>query len=153
LSGWLSDRYGSVVFSSTGLAINAAGLWWLSGLKADASSADVTLRLVLMGLGNGLFQSPNNSAIMGSVPRARLGVASGFIALVRNLGMVTGLAVAGAVFEARRVAYHAQGLARPAAFLGAFRDAYWLAVGVLLIGVVASLVRGHQTPEARSDPA
>jgi EmrB/QacA subfamily drug resistance transporter len=153
VSGWLSDRFGSVGLSSTGLTINAVGLWWLSRLGQEASSADVTLRLVLMGFGNGLFQSPNNSAIMGSVPRARLGVASSFIALVRNLGMVTGMAVAGAMFDGRKSAYQAQGLAKSVAFLGAFRDAYWLAVAVLLVGVVASLVRGPHEPEGASGSA
>jgi len=151
VSGWLSDRFGSVVFSSTGLALNALGMGWLSSLGEAASSVDVTLRLVLMGVGNGLFQSPNNSSIMGSVPRARLGVASGFIALMRNLGMVTGLAVAGAMFDGRQAAYQAQGLIGSAVFLGAFRDTYWLAVAVLVVGTVASLVRGPQTPEARPE--
>lgn len=152
-SGWLSDRLGSRGLSSTGLFINAAGLWWLSRLDGSASPADVVLRLVLVGIGNGLFQSPNNSAIMGSVPRARLGVASSFIALVRNLGMVTGLSLAGAVFEARQAAYQAQGLAGPRGFLRSFGETYWIATGILLLAMVASLVGGSQgkPPVAKSE--
>jgi EmrB/QacA subfamily drug resistance transporter len=144
LSGWLSDRYGSVGLSSTGLFINALGFLGLSRLNGDASQMDIILRLILVGVGNGLFQSPNNSAIMGSVPRPRLGVAGSFIALVRNLGMVTGLAVAGAVFEARQAVYQAHHLTHSLGFLNALRDTYWLAVGLLLIAMVASLVRGPQ---------
>jgi EmrB/QacA subfamily drug resistance transporter len=144
VSGWLSDRFGSVGLSSTGLFINAVGFLWLSRLDGTVSPADVTWRLILVGVGNGLFQSPNNSAIMGAVPRPRLGVASGFIALVRNLGMVTGLAIAGAVFESRQAALQGQGLAGPLAFLGAFRTTYWMAAAILLVAMGVSLVRGPQ---------
>lgn len=144
LSGWLSDRLGSVGLSSGGLFLNAVGFLWLSRLDGTVSPAEVTWRLILVGVGNGLFQSPNNSAVMGAVPRPRLGVASGFIALVRNLGMVTGLAIAGAVFEARQAALQGQGLAGPLAFLGAFRSTYGMATAVLLVAMGVSLVRGPQ---------
>ena len=50
----------------------------------------VILALISMGLGMGLFQSPNNNVIMGVVPHNKLGVASAFLATVRNLGQVTG---------------------------------------------------------------
>jgi hypothetical protein len=45
----------------------------------------------------GMFQSPNNSAVMGSVPPWHLGIASGILAAMRNVGMVLGIAIAGAV--------------------------------------------------------
>lgn len=53
---------------------------------------------MLIGLGNGAFQTPNNSSIMGSVPEDRRGIASGMLATMRNIGMVLGTAIAGAVF-------------------------------------------------------
>ena len=53
--------------------------------------------LAVFGVGSGMFQSPNNSAVMGSVPRTHLGVASGVLAATRNVGMALGIAIAGAV--------------------------------------------------------
>jgi len=51
-----------------------------------------------------LFQSPNNSAVMGSVPRERLGLAAGFLALTRNLGQLVGIAAVGALWADRTLA-------------------------------------------------
>jgi len=56
------------------------------------------LRFLPVGLGVGIFQSPNNSAIMGAAPRDRLGIASGMLAVTRTLGQTTGIAVLGALW-------------------------------------------------------
>jgi hypothetical protein len=53
----------------------------------------------------GTFQSPNNSAVMGAVPRRRLGIASGLLAITRTLGQTTGIAVLGAIWASRVFAY------------------------------------------------
>jgi len=63
----------------------------------SVGSIDVAWRLALFGFGTGIFQSPNTSAVMGSTPRPHLGVASGILATMRNVGMVLGIAVGGAV--------------------------------------------------------
>jgi len=70
------------------------------------------LHLLPVGIGAGLFQSPNNSAIMGSAPRERLGVVSGLLSLSRTFGMVTGLPLMGAIFASR--VYAVSDLARGA---------------------------------------
>ena len=57
-------------------------------------------RLALFGVGTGLFQSPNHSAVMGNAPRSHLGVASGILGTMRNVGMVFGVAAGGAVLFA-----------------------------------------------------
>ena len=90
--------------------------------------------LALFGLGTGLFQSPNNSAVMGSTPKKYLGVGSAVLATVRNVGMVLGIAVGGAVLAWRMPVYG--GLTE-----AAFHDAY--IVGAILTGIAAvtSLVR------------
>jgi MFS family permease len=145
-SGWLSDRIGSIVLSSTGLTVSAAAFLWLSGLDANSAAREVMLRLILLGIGSGLFQSPNNSAAMGAVPRHRLGIASGLLVMMRNMGMVTGMAVASAVFSGRMAMYsaHLAGHPGPAAFLAALGDTYRVAAGISAVGVVTSLVRGQQ---------
>ncbi len=97
LSGAMSDRFGTRIFAVAGMCIAAAGLYLMSGLTASDNVWDVVWRLIVIGIGMGMFQSPNNSEIMGSVPPWHLGIASGIIAAMRNVGMVLGIAVAGAV--------------------------------------------------------
>jgi hypothetical protein len=64
------------------------------------------LRLAPIGVGMGVFQSPNNSAIMGAVPKRALGVASSLLAETRTLGSVVGVAVLGAIWATRAVYYN-----------------------------------------------
>ena len=97
LSGALSDRFGTRVFAVCGMAISALGLYLLSGLTTSSGAWDVIWRLCVAGVGMGIFQSPNNSAIMGSVPPWHRGIAGGILAAMRTVGMVLGIAIAGAV--------------------------------------------------------
>lgn len=97
LSGTLSDRIGTKSLATVGAATCAVALVAMALLPATASPADVGWRLALFGLGTGIFQSPNNSAIMGSVPRPYLGIASGILGTARNAGMALGIATAGLV--------------------------------------------------------
>jgi MFS family permease len=99
-SGYLSDRIGTSGLACLGAAISALSLFLMSQLSASPSSVDVAWRLALFGLGTGIFQSPNNSAVMGSVPRPHLGMGSGILATMRNVGMVLGIATGGAVLYA-----------------------------------------------------
>lgn len=157
LSGWLSDRFGSRVLSSAGLAIAALGLWLLTGLNADSSIFDLIWRLIVTGIGQGLFQSPNNSAVMGSVPRERRGIGSGFLSSVRVIGQSLSVAVAGAVFatygasQAGGILIHANGHLSPqrlaalqTMFLNGFHGALIVSMAIASIGVVTSLVRGSE---------
>lgn len=100
LSGTLSDRFGSRVFAVCGMCITALGLFLFSQLEESADVFDVVWRLVLTSAGIGMFQSPNNSTIGGSVPPQYLGITGSVISAMRNLGMVCGIAVAGAVLYA-----------------------------------------------------
>ena len=97
LSGTLSDRFGTRVFAVCGMCLVVLGLFSFSELKETTSTINIVWRLVVTGLGMSMFQSPNNSAIMGSVPPQYLGITGGVTAAVRNLGMVCGVAVAGTV--------------------------------------------------------
>ncbi|NLC56310.1 MAG: MFS transporter [Armatimonadetes bacterium] len=146
VSGWLSDRIGSRVLASAGMASIALGLVLLSHLGTQATPLAIMGRLFLVGLGNGLFASPNSSAIMGAVPPQRLGVASGMISTVRTTGMVLGVAIAGAVIAVRRAALVAAGLAPETAFGSALAGALLVTAAIAAAGIVPSLVRG---PEER----
>ncbi len=97
LSGALSDRVGTRALAFCGMGIAALSLFLMSRLETSSSSLDVAWRLALFGVGSGMFQSPNNSTVMGNAPKTHLGIASGILAAMRNVGMVLGIAVAGAV--------------------------------------------------------
>jgi EmrB/QacA subfamily drug resistance transporter len=97
LSGALSDRIGTRGLAVCGMFICALGMYLLSRLQQSSQAFDVIWRLAVAGLGSGIFQSPNNSAIMGSVPPRYLGISSGVLAAMRNVGMVLGIAIAGVV--------------------------------------------------------
>lgn len=98
-AGTLSDRFGTRSISIIGLFIIAGGCLSVSTLNSDVTVLGYILRVAPLGLGMGVFQSPNNSAIMGEVPPERLGIASGLMALSRNLGTTTGIPLAGAIFS------------------------------------------------------
>jgi EmrB/QacA subfamily drug resistance transporter len=104
LSGMLSDRFGTRDISMIGLLIIAGGCLSISTLTSDVGVLGYLLRVGLLGIGLGVFQSPNNSAIMGAAPPERLGVASGLMALTRNLGQTTGMPIMGAIFTATLLA-------------------------------------------------
>lgn len=98
ISGSLSDRFGSRIISLVGLVLMVCGCLLLSTLDAQLTQLGYILRVAPFGLGLGMFQSPNNSAIMGGVTRERLGIASGLLSLTRTLGQTTGLPLLGALF-------------------------------------------------------
>jgi len=104
-SGSLSDRFGPGLIASIGLLILLVGYLAVSTLNRETTIGGYILRLIPIGLGTGIFQSPNNSAIMGSVSRERLGVASGLISITRTLGSTAGVALLGALW-AGRIIYH-----------------------------------------------
>jgi len=167
ISGWLSDRLGPRILSSVGLAINGVALLFLSGLGADAQYTQVLAWLLLLGLGQGLFQSPNNSSVMGDVPRNRLGIGGAILSNMRNLGQVVGVAVAasfllsslsgvGGIVGLQTLAVGTAGAPISpevaAAFIEGMRGAYLAAAGFATLGVFASLVRGSGGAEPVSLP-
>jgi len=104
VAGSLSDRVGTRPITVAGLFVLLVGYYAISTLTIQTSSLGFILRFLPIGIGMGIFQSPNNSAIMGSAPRERLGIASGLLSITRALGQTAGIAVLGALW-ASRVAY------------------------------------------------
>jgi EmrB/QacA subfamily drug resistance transporter len=155
LSGVASDRFGPRVLASTGMAIMVLGLLSLTELPADFALPDLIWRLVLLGIGQGMFMSPNSSAVLGSVPRPRVGTASGTLAQMRVNGQALGIALSGAVVATRLpvhlAALNGSGPPTPAvrsvALAGAIHDAFAVAALVCCVGIVTSLIRGSSRPE------
>jgi len=146
VAGALSDRYGSRGISLLGLVVLVGACFAVASLDADTSTLGYIARLLPLGLGAGLFQSPNNSAIMGAAPRERLGVASGLLALSRTMGQVTGIPLIGAIFASRvlSVADLPASVdvtdAPPWAIVEGIQTAFTAGAGVIAVGVVLSAI-------------
>ena len=154
ISGALSDRLGTRPITVIGLAMLLGGFLAVSTLSTETTAVGYVLRFLPIGMGIGIFQSPNNSAVMGSVPRTRLGVASGLLSVTRTLGQSTGIAALGALW-ASRVAFRA-GSALPAgateapaaAQVAGLNDTF--GVAVILIGLALLLALWGLVQERRN---
>ena len=155
LSGLLADRIGARIPATAGLVLQAAALaWFVLRLSPATSYGTIAFGLVLVGLGGGLFWSPNTSAAMNGAPRHRLGIASATLATLRQTGMVTSFALALAVaagslprdammqlFVGTNVALGSQAMQ---AFVVGIRNAFLVSIALCLVAAVFSLVRGKE---------
>jgi EmrB/QacA subfamily drug resistance transporter len=153
ISGALADRIGTRWLAVSGMSLLCAGLVALSSLGATNSKLDIVLRMMLAGIGQALFQSPNNSALLGSAPPNRQGLASGLLATGRVIGQSLSVAFAGAVFAALGGATAGLALmthsasdvaAERSTFLSAFSGAMHLMAAFAAVAAVTSLVRGRE---------
>jgi EmrB/QacA subfamily drug resistance transporter len=140
-SGALSDKIGAAVLTSSGLVINGIALILLANISINTPIYLVLFYMLLMGLSLGFFQSPNNSCIMGSVPKNKLGAANGITQLVKNLGMVIGIAFSVALFTAflgkGTVDYNIR-------FLESTRKVYYIAAVLSFVGAGISAIRNNR---------
>jgi len=100
IAGATSDRFGTRKITVVGLVILLIGYGAMSRLTVQTSALTFALLYLPVGLGMGIFQSPNNSAIMGAASQEKLGVVSGMLALNRTLGQTTGIAIIGTIWAA-----------------------------------------------------
>jgi len=166
VSGYLSERINFATLTTLGLAVMSAGLLGQSLLRPDTPLWRVFLGQAVLGAGVGIFMSPNNNSVLSSAPQNKIGLVGGFLALVRNLGMVTGIAMAMTVFGAAQGRAMALGLVPAECFFAGFRAA--LTAGAFFpawppacrcIGAACSMPRPHmstgwcaRTPEAAAEP-
>lgn len=99
IAGRLADKVRAGLLGGIGLAVFAVGLFLMSRLGTNPSTADIVWRMAVCGAGFGLFQSPNNRTIVSSAPRHRSGAAGGMLATARLLGQTTGAVAVGAAFH------------------------------------------------------
>ena len=158
-SGMLADRIGTRWLAAGGLAVACLGLVLISQLNAQSSVWDIVWPLVVTGAGQAMFQSPNNSALLGAAPRGQQGSASGFLATGRVVGQSLSVALAGAIFAglggaaagqvlATQQYNHALSAAQISAlqqtFAYGFHAAFITCAVIAAIGIFASLVRGNE---------
>ncbi len=142
ISGTLSDRIGTRLPAVFGMLILSAGLFALSRLTAVSSTLSMMVALAIVGLGTGAFISPNNSALMGSAPKTRQGIAAGILATARNFGMVLGVGIAGAIYTTVMMHGATGNPANQGGPIFAAISASFLATAVItLLGVFTSMVR------------
>lgn len=121
IAGRLSGKYGSRLLTVAGPATYCVALLMFTLFDKHAAMWQIVFASGVMGIGNGLFQSPSNNAIMTSVKRNELGLASGILALARNLGNILGVAVTITLFETFRHLFVEHGQVYENAFLNSYR--------------------------------
>ncbi|HEU5374507.1 MAG TPA: MFS transporter [Ktedonobacteraceae bacterium] len=155
-SGALADKIGSRWLVAGGLTLACIGLVLISQLNERSSVGDIIWRLVLTGVGQALFQSPNSSALMGSVERNRQGIAAGFMATCRVMGQSVSVALAGAIFTSLGGAIagaslrHADHMPPQVVatlqntFTTAFHITFLVCACIAALGIFTALVRGKE---------
>jgi EmrB/QacA subfamily drug resistance transporter len=143
ISGALSDRFGTRPITVIGLVAILGGYLAIGTLSETTTALGYILRFLPLGIGMGTFQSPNNSAIMGSVSRERLGVAGGLLTMTRTFGATAGIAVLGALWAARVAARAGEGvsttLASRAAQMAGLRDMVSAIQLIILLALLLSI--------------
>lgn len=145
--GRLSDKYGTRPFLILGFSVLIVTGFALSTLNGDTSLWVIAAIVLVNGLAMGVWGAPNASATMGAVDRSRYGVVSAVINLTRNLGNVTGQAIATAIIAGIMVA---NGFDIPLgeldqnpgagdAYLQGWRWAYYAATGVVALALISSI--------------
>jgi EmrB/QacA subfamily drug resistance transporter len=162
LSGLLADHIGARFPATAGLVLQAAALlWFIFTLSPTTSYGSMVVGLLLVGLGGGLFWSPNTRAAMNGAPRDRLGIASATLATLRQTGMVTSFALAMAV-AARSLPREQMmnlfvgtniqlGSGPMQAFVVGIRHAFIVSVALCAVAAGFSLVRGREDRHPGAD--
>jgi DHA2 family multidrug resistance protein-like MFS transporter len=133
VAGRLADRYPAGLLGGAGLFTFALGLTALAVMPQHPNAFDIAWRMALCGFGFGIFQSPNNRAMIMAAPKSRSGGASGMLGTARTLGQTTGTAVVALLF-ARLPSEHAPTVA------------LFLAAGAALVATGVSLARLYERP-------
>ncbi len=151
LAGIWADRHGSRVLAAGGMMLTAAGLALMTTLQADTGYLPSAILLGLVGVGSGMFNSPNTAAMMGAVAPQRRGVAAATRVLAQNTGAVISIAFVMAVITAsipQDVLFKifsglSSGLSPQnlAGFIANMHTALWVLAITSLVGVVVCLMR------------
>ena len=140
-AGTLADRFGTRPLMLTGLSLLVLGCLALGTLNAETTTLGLILSMIPLGAGMGIFQSPNNSVIMGVTPPDRLGMTSSLVSVVRTVGRSTGIAILGAFWVSRVLLYAGAGFTDattapiPAQVIGT-RQAFWLGGGFIVFALL-----------------
>ncbi len=154
LAGIAADRHGSRGLAAVGMVVVALGLAGMTTLEAHTPYVWSALWLGLVGIGSGLFNSPNTSAMMGVVPVHRRGIAAGARMMLQNTGAVISIAFVLAVVTAavpttvlfKIMSGLTSGLSQKqlSPFIANMHMAFWVLTAISLVGAAVSLLRPAQ---------
>jgi EmrB/QacA subfamily drug resistance transporter len=152
IAGRISDRIGTSLPCALGVVLLGAGMLLIGQLGLNPSLSAVVLGLILVGVGEVMFRTPNTSAIMGSVPSDRLGTASAMVSTLRYVGISFGVAIGAAVFSSSQLSHLArlssQGLpsdiSQRLSTVHGFQDSIPVLLGIVAIALFASVLRGRR---------
>ncbi len=156
LAGILADRHGSRGLAALGMVVTAASLAAMTTLQAHSPYWQSGLWLGILGIGSGMFNSPNTAAMMGVVPGHRRGIAAGARVMLQNTGAVISIAFVMAIITAavpKDVLFKifsgvASGLSTRQLdpFIANMHVALWVLAGVSVAGAVVSMLRPAHQP-------
>jgi EmrB/QacA subfamily drug resistance transporter len=162
LAGMWADRRGSRMLAVAGMLVTAAGLALMTTLQRDTSYLWPGIYMFVVGIGSGMFNSPNTAAMMGTVAPHRRGIAAGARVLVQNTGAVISIAFVLAIVTSavpKNVLFSVfSGLANHIStaeltpFISNMHTALWCLTAVSLAGAVISAARPKEGG-AREQPA
>ena len=162
LAGIWADRHGSRTLAALGMVVSAAGLIAMTTLGVDSPYWQSSLWLLLVGIGSGMFNSPNTAAMMGVVPANRRGVAAGARMMLQNTGAVLSIAfvmaiVTAAVPKSVLLAIFSgvtTGLsqARLDPFIHNMHTALWVLAATSVVGAFVSLLRPTTAKLREAEP-
>jgi MFS family permease len=163
VAGIWADRHGSRMLSAAGMLLSAVGLAAMTTLQVDSPYWQSSLWLALVGIGSGMFNSPNTAAMMGAVPAKRRGIAAGARTMLQNTGAVLSIAFVLAIVTAavpKPVLFKifsglASGLgqAKLDPFIANMHTALWVLAATSLVGAGVSLLRPRHQREEADEPA
>jgi EmrB/QacA subfamily drug resistance transporter len=162
ISGVWADRRGSRMLAALGMAVSALALAGMTTLEPDSAYWQSAVWLFVVGVGSGMFNSPNTAAMMGTVPAYRRGIAAGARMMLQNTGAVLSIAFVIAIITAavpkptlfKIFSGLAQGLspAKLAPFIHNMHTALWVLAATSLLGAVVSLMRPRHQEAPASAP-
>jgi EmrB/QacA subfamily drug resistance transporter len=146
IAGRLSDKKNPGIIASIGMGLTAAGLILLCFITASTPDYFIVLLLLMMGTGFGLFSSPNSNAIMSSVERRHLGIASGVVGTMRMVGQMMSMGIAMMIISL----YIGHATINPETYPGliaGMRTGFLIFSGLSFLGIFASLARNSKLSE------
>jgi len=151
IAGRLSDRVRPQKLASLGMALSTIGLLIFAFITAETSIALISGGLVVLGLGFGLFSSPNTSAIMGSVEKRFYGAASAMVSTMRLLGQMLSMGLALMVFAIFIGSVRITPPQYPA-LLNSIQTVFMICTALCFVGIFAAVAQGQKTKPKNGSP-
>ena len=159
LSGWISDKIGNRIPMIIATSCFTVALFFGTRLNIDTTVLHVAMVLGLFGVGMGMFMAPNQSAIIGTVPRRHLATAMGVANTMRLLGGSTGLAIAGTLFAVEQAKHTAElalqdippDMVERLSVIESFQYVITLAAIISFASIVTSFFIGRSRPVPEDD--